>query len=71
MLHVANLRNIDDLLRFKPKGKTIMFWDFDDTIYIVHKDLSDRLWGDSGIRTFCQLLRYKLVSAFKQFKPEV
>ena len=71
MLHVANLRNIDDLLKFKPKGKTIVFWDFDDTIYIVHKDLSDRLWGDSGIRTFCQLLRYKLVSAFQQFNPGV
>ena len=66
MLHVANLRNIDDLLRFKPKGKTIVFWDFDDTIYIVHKDLSDRLWGDSGIKAFCQLLRYKLVSAFQR-----
>jgi glycerophosphoryl diester phosphodiesterase len=71
MLHVANLRNIDDLLRFKPKGKTIVFWDFDDTIYMVHKDISDRLWGDSGIRTFCQLVRYKLVSALQQFNPEV
>jgi hypothetical protein len=71
MLHVANLRNIDDLLRFKPKGKTIVFWDFDDTIYIVHKDISDRLWGDSGIRTFCQFVRYKLVSAFQRFNPEV
>ena len=70
MLHVANLRNIDDLLKFKPKGKTIVFWDFDDTIYIVHKDISDRLWGDSGIRTFCQFLRYKLVSAFQRSNPE-
>jgi glycerophosphoryl diester phosphodiesterase len=68
MLHVANLRNIDDLLKFKPKGKAIMFWDFDDTIYIVHKDLSDRLWGDSGIRTFCQFVRYKLVSPFQRRK---
>jgi glycerophosphoryl diester phosphodiesterase len=70
MLHVANLRNIDDLLKFKPKGKTIMFWDFDDTIYIVHKDMSDRLWGDSGIRTFCQFVRYKLVSLFQRRNPE-
>lgn len=62
MLHVANLRNIDDLLEFKPKGKTIVFWDFDDTIFIVHKDFSDRLWGHSGIRTFLQYLRYKLFS---------
>ncbi len=65
MLHVANLRNIDDLLKFKPRGKTIVFWDFSDTIYIVHKDLSDRLWGDSGIKTFFQFVRYKFVSAFQ------
>ncbi len=64
MLHVANLNNIDDLLKFKPRGKTIVFWDFDDTMYIVHKDFSDRLWGDSGIRTFFQYVRYKIVSAF-------
>ncbi len=70
MLHVANLRNIDDLLKFKPKGKTVVFWDFDDTIYIVHKDISDRLWGDSGIKTFCQFVRYKLVSAFKYLMGE-
>jgi glycerophosphoryl diester phosphodiesterase len=65
MLHVANLRNIDDLLKFKPRGKTIVFWDFDDTMYIVHKDLSDRLWGDSGIRTFFQFVAYKIASAFR------
>jgi glycerophosphoryl diester phosphodiesterase len=65
MLHVANLRNIDDLLKFKPRGRTIVFWAFDDTIYIVHKDLSDRLWGDSGIRTFFQFVAYKIASAFQ------
>ena len=70
MLHVANLLNIDDLLKFKPKGKTIVFWDFDDTIYIVHKDISDRLWGDSGIKTFCQFVRYKLASIFQRRNPE-
>jgi glycerophosphoryl diester phosphodiesterase len=73
MLHVANLRNIDDLLKFKPKGKTIIFWDFDDTMYIVHKDISDRLWGDSAISTFFQFVRYKLVSAFQKLdiRPQV
>ncbi len=70
MLHVANLSNIDDLLKFKPRGKTIVFWDFDDTMYIVHKDLSDRLWGDSGIRTFFQFARYKILSAFHRRNPE-
>ena len=70
MLHVANLHNIDDLLKFKPKGKTIMFWDFGDTMYIVHKDLSDRLWGDSGIKTFFQFVRYKLVLGFQRLFHE-
>jgi len=65
MLHVANLRNLEDLIRFKPRGKTLVFWDFDDTIFIVHKDLSDRLWGNSGMRTFFQFLRYTLVSAVR------
>ncbi len=70
MLHGANLFNIDDLLEFKPWGKTVVFWDFGDTMYIVHKDLSDRLWGDSGIRTLYNLLRYKFVSAFQRSKSE-
>ncbi len=70
MLHAANLHNIDDLLKFKPKGKTIVFWDFDDSIYIVHKDISDRLWGDSGIKTFFQFVRYKIASAFHRRNPE-
>ena len=64
MLHVANLRNIDDLLKLKPRGKTVVFWDFDDTMYVVHKDLSDRLWGTSRIRTFLQWIRYKLLFKF-------
>jgi glycerophosphoryl diester phosphodiesterase len=66
MLHVANLHNIEDLLNFKPRGKTIVFWDFDDTMYIVHKDLSDRLWGNSGIKTFLNFLHYRLVSVFRR-----
>lgn len=45
MLHVANLRNIANLLALKPPGKTIVFWDFDDRMYLVHQDPGDRLWG--------------------------
>lgn len=66
MLHMANLRNIDNLLAFKPRGKTIVFWDFDDTMYVVHKDFSDRLWGDSGIGTFLQFVRYKIALLFRR-----
>jgi glycerophosphoryl diester phosphodiesterase len=64
MLHEANLRNIEDLLTFKPRGKTLVFWDFDDTMYIVHKDLSDRLWGDSTVKTFFLFLFFSAVSLF-------
>ena len=64
MLHVANLRNIGDLLRLKPRGKTVVFWDFDDTMYLVHKDRSDRLWGDSGIKTLWTSARYKFAAPF-------
>ena len=70
MLYMANLRNIDALLRLKPRGKTIVFWDFGDTMYVVHKDISDRLWGDSGIRTFFQSVRYSLASLFHRSDPE-
>lgn len=59
MLHISNLHNIEDLIRLKPDGKTLVLWAFDDTMYIVHKDLSDRLWGDSGFKTFFKWLRYK------------
>lgn len=59
MLHIVNRLNIEDLLRLKPKDKTIVFWSFDDTMYIVHKDFSDRLWGDGDIKTFFNWLRYK------------
>jgi glycerophosphoryl diester phosphodiesterase len=47
LLYVANLRNIEGLLKLKPPGKTIVFWDFDDRMYLVHKDRTDRLWGTS------------------------
>lgn len=67
ILYQANLRNIDELLKLKPKGKTLMFWDFDDTIFIVHKDLSDRLWGTSAVRAFFRNVRFKLGSLFRHF----
>ena len=47
MLHVANLRNLKALLADKPRNKTIMFWDFDDRMVLVHRDPGDRLWGTS------------------------
>lgn len=64
MLHISNLHNIDDLLRLKPEGRTLVLWAFDDTMYIVHKDLSDRLWSDSGFKNFFKWLRYKTARPF-------
>ena len=64
MLHVANLRNIESLLSLKPDNKTIVFWDFDDAIYLVHKNFSDRLWGHSAIRTVYENLKYRIFSLF-------
>ena len=64
MLHVANLRNIQSLLALKPNNKTIVFWDFDDAIYVVHKNFSDRLWGRSGIRAIYEQLKYRLLYPF-------
>lgn len=65
LLHFANLHNIDDLLRLKPKDKTIVFWSFDDTMYIVHKDLSDRMWGDSALRTIFNWFCYQTARPFR------
>lgn len=50
LLNVANLRNIEDLLNLKPRDKTIIFWDFDDRMYLVHRHMSDRLWTKMTFR---------------------
>jgi hypothetical protein len=60
MLHVANFRNMEDLLKLKPEGKTIMFWDFDDHMYLVRENYRDRLWGTSVFRDFWQNIVYLL-----------
>jgi glycerophosphoryl diester phosphodiesterase len=44
MLHVANLRNIKNLLDLKPRNTTVIFWDFDDRMYLLHHGFADRLW---------------------------
>lgn len=59
LLHVANLRNLEDLLTYKPEETTLVFWDFDDSMYILHKDFSDRLWGQSAFSNFWEGVRYK------------
>ena len=65
MLHVANLRNIEDLLKLKPNNRTLVFWDFDDNMYILHADLADRLWGDSFLKTIWRSWHFKLATFFR------
>jgi len=60
MLHVANLRNIELLLQLKPSDKTVAFWDFDDRMYLVHKDFGDRLWSSSVLSEMGRRLGYFL-----------
>lgn len=69
MLHVANLRNIKDLLKLKPDGKTIVFWNFDDSMYIVHKNASDRLWGESRVKAYFSQGRYSVYALFRWLRP--
>ena len=61
MLHVANLRNIEGLLALKPEGKTIIFWDFKDHMYLVREDYHDRLWGTSVIGDLWQKIVYRSI----------
>ncbi len=35
MLHASNIHNISDLTKFKPKNKTLVFWYFDNQMYVV------------------------------------
>ncbi len=35
MLHGINLRNYESLMRLKPADKTLVFWMFDDQMYVV------------------------------------
>ena len=59
MLHVANLRNLESLLELKPDDTTIMFWDFDDRMYLVHKDPGDRLWGRGLVSDELRVMRQR------------
>ena len=61
MLHTANLRNMEDLLNLKPDGKSIMFWDFDDNMYLLRQSSQDRLWGTSVISDIWQRIVCKFI----------
>ncbi len=42
-----------------------MFWDFDDRMYMVHKDLDDRLWGTSVMPEIWRRLCLNLAELFR------
>lgn len=44
LLHSINLRNYENLIDFKPKNVTLLFWDFEEKMYLIKKDKSDKLW---------------------------
>ena len=68
MLHVSNQRNIKDLLRLKPERKTLVFWDFDDTMYLVHKDPTDRLWSDPSRQTMLTHIEHPVAHPLASIK---
>jgi len=44
MLHGQNLRNIASLMKLKPADKTLVFWYFDDQMYVM-QDGNELSWG--------------------------
>jgi glycerophosphoryl diester phosphodiesterase len=69
MLHTANRWNLRDLMRLKPEGKTLVFWNFGDTMYLVHKDPSDRLWNRSAAIKPADLISHHTASPASPIKP--
>jgi len=44
LLHGLNLRNYENLLKLKPNDKTLVFWFFNDSMYVVHATKNDKMW---------------------------
>lgn len=44
MLYGMNLKNYNSLLKLKPADKTLVFWHFDDSMYVVHATKNDVMW---------------------------
>ncbi len=68
MLHTANRWNIRDLLRLKPEGKTLVFWNFGDTMFLVHKDPTDRLWSRCAAKKPADLISHHAAPAVSPLK---
>ena len=44
MLHGVNLRNYQSLTKLKPDNITLVFWYFNDKMYVVHNTEQDTMW---------------------------
>jgi len=44
MLHGSNIHNMDRLVKNKPEGVTLVFWYFNNEMFIVQKDKTDVMW---------------------------
>ena len=44
MLHGVNLKNYNLLTELKPKEQTLVFWYFDDRMFLLQKDQMDKMW---------------------------
>ena len=44
MLHGSNIHNIDRLIENKPENVTLMFWYFNNEMFLVQKDKTDVMW---------------------------
>jgi len=44
MLHGITLNNYKRIMKLKPSNITLVFWYFNDQMFIMQKDRSDRLW---------------------------
>ena len=44
LLHGINLRDYDALIELKPADKTLVFWYFDDAMYVIHPTEKKEIW---------------------------
>ena len=44
MLHGRNIHNIENLTQHKPEDVTVVFWYFDNQMYVLQADENDGMW---------------------------
>ena len=59
VLHVENLRNVEKLIKLKPKNKALIFWNFKDDMFLLHTSRHDRMWTESLLSSSWRTLRFR------------